>query len=76
MDLHLGPTNKCPRRILGTIGEDPSVLMSNWLYVVICWFFFINIGYIPKIPLNFIDNFLEVLKFIQSFFKLNRFICN
>ena len=33
MDLHLGPTNKCPRRILGTIGEDPSVLMSQ---LVVC----------------------------------------
>ena len=29
--------------LLGIIGQDPSVSMSNWLHIDIIWFLFIKI---------------------------------
>ena len=37
---------------MGIIGRDPSVSKSNWLYVDIFRFFYIDLRYILWIPLN------------------------
>jgi hypothetical protein len=68
---------QCPGRFLGKLGRDPSVSKSNWLHLVICQFFYINLkhsidsskimGNVPEVLMNF-NRWL--------FLKLNRFIRN
>ena len=43
---NLGP-KQCPGRLLGILGQDPSVSKSNQLRVDIFQFFFMNLRYIP-----------------------------
>ena len=46
------PLWKCPGRFLGIMGQGPRVSKSIWLYIVIFWFFFINLRYILYIRLK------------------------
>ena len=41
-----------PARFLGIIGQNPSVPKSTWLHVVIFWYSFTDLRYIPQITLN------------------------
>ena len=45
-------TNQYMGKVLGIIVQKSSVSKSNWLYVVIFQFFFVNLGYFPYIPLK------------------------
>ena len=49
---------------------------ANQFCVVIFWFFFIDSRHIPKIPIEMIGSFREVLDFDWLFLKLNWLICN
>ena len=44
-----GP-NQCLETFLGTIDHNPSVSKLHRLPVVIFWFFFTHLAYIPYIP--------------------------
>ena len=78
LDRHLAPDGQlqCPGRIVGIIGQDPSVPKSNRSHAVIFLFFFVNVQYIPYIPLKSWVTFLKSSTSTGIFLRLNRFICN
>ena len=60
-------------RFLGIIGWDPSVCKSDLLHVDILWIFFIILGYILWILLEWSVIFLQFWTSTGYFSKLNRF---
>ena len=65
-----GDKTWCMGRVLGIVGQNPSVSKSNQLHIVISRTFLYKLRYIP-----YIDSSLKSQTSNRLFFKLNRFVC-
>ena len=65
---------QCPWKILGIIGQDPTVSKSNWLHVDIFRFFLYYLEAYSIDSSKMTSKFPKVLNFDQLFLKLNRFM--